>query len=85
MKKLNIEEYDKLFELVKTYCFSLANPIRIEETRLEISKLLKCNLEDSIKLVDENFPEIYQQITKPIKEDLEISFKGLYFSEIHDH
>lgn len=85
MRKLSIEEYDLLYELVETYCFNLVNPAIVEKARLEISKLLNCEPKEAIELIDKNYPKIYQQITKPIKEDLEKTYKGLYFSEIHDH
>ena len=83
MKKLNIEEYDLLFELVKDYCFTLWDYRKKELLRINIADLLNCDPKDAIKLVDENFPEIYQQITKPIKKDLEKDYKHLYFSEVH--
>lgn len=83
MQKLNIEEYDLLFELVKDYILTTWDYRKKEALRINIANLLNCEPKDSIELVDKNYPEIYQQITKPIKEDLEQTFKGLYFSELH--
>lgn len=83
MKRLNIEEYDLLFELVKHYILTTYDYRRKEELRLEIAKVLNCDSKDAIKLVDSFYPEIHQQITAPIKRDLEKDYKHLYFSEVH--
>ena len=83
MKKLNIEEYDLLFELIKDYAFTLWDYRKKEVLRLNIADLLNCDPKDAIKLVDTFYPEIHQQITAPVKRDLEKDYKHLYFSEVH--
>lgn len=83
MRKLNIEEYDLLFELTKDYILTSWDYRKKEVLRINIANLLNCEPKEVIGLVNRFYPEIYQQVTKPIKEELEKSFKGLYFSEIH--
>lgn len=83
MKRLSIKQYDKLFELVEQYVLTLWDYRRKEELRIEISKMLNCETKDAIKIVNDFYPEIYHQVTTPIKKDLEETFKHLHFSEIH--
>lgn len=83
MKKLNIEQYDLLYEMTKDYILTTWDYRKKELLRINIADLLNCNPKEAIKLVDRNYPEIYKEITRPIKEDLERSFKGLCFEEIH--
>lgn len=79
MRQLSECEYLELFELTKQWChnFNVDNALLIQE---KISDILHCSLEDAIKEVDKNYPEIYESITRPLKEDLATVFPN-WFSE----
>ena len=73
MKQLSIEEYDELFELTRDW---LANSTLEKATSLqeEMSKLLNCTSENALRELDRRYPEIYQEITRPIKEQLAVVY-----------
>lgn len=69
MSNLTIEEYDELFELTRLWFAnnSLEKTISLEK---EMSRLLDCTPKNAIRELNGRYPEIYQQLTRPVKEQL---------------
>ena len=75
MKKLNIEEYNELYDLVESYCHTTWDYRKKERIRNDIAIFLECDINDAITLIDRHYPEMYDQISKPIKDEIKQSFK----------
>lgn len=69
MRNLSIEQYDQLIELTRGWLdnrsLETANHLQGE-----MSKLLNCTPEEALTELDKKYPEIYEELTRPIKEQL---------------
>lgn len=69
MENLSQAEYLELFDLTKQWCHNCDGDKAVI-IQGKMGKILKCPSDKALRELDRKHPEIYEEITRPVKEDL---------------